>query len=167
MAARSLILSIILALTTYHWKSHEAPVLVVGVFPFRPELQDVEKKPVPRENYVGDEVCGSCHRDKLELFLKTSHHLTSRQASADAIAGSFGSGANTLKTSNPGLFFRMEAKDGRFYQTAVWGIPPSTTKDTHPIDLVIGSGRKGQSYLYWKGDRLFQLPVSYWVELGQ
>ena len=33
--------------------------------------------------------------------------------------------------------------------------------------LVIGSGRKGQTYLYWKGDELFELPVSYWVELGR
>ena len=60
----------------------------------------------------------------------------------------------------------MEAKEGRFFQSAIWGLPPSTTATTEPIDLVIGSGRKGQTYLYWKGDRLFQLPVSYWVELG-
>jgi hypothetical protein len=33
------------------------------------------------------------------------------------------------------------------------------------MDIVIGSGRKGQTYLYWKADRLFQLPVSYWVDL--
>jgi hypothetical protein len=61
----------------------------------------------------------------------------------------------------------MDAKDGRFYETALWGIPPDTTPQTEPIDMVIGSGRKGQSYLYWKGDRLLQLPVSYWVELGR
>jgi hypothetical protein len=32
---------------------------------------------------------------------------------------------------------------------------------------VIGSGRKGQTYLYWgDNDQLFQLPVSYWTALG-
>ncbi|MGA7707494.1 MAG: multiheme c-type cytochrome, partial [Acidobacteriaceae bacterium] len=35
-----------------------------------------------------------------------------------------------------------------------------------PIDVVIGSGEKGQTYLYWKGDRLFELPVPYWATLG-
>ena len=32
---------------------------------------------------------------------------------------------------------------------------------TERLDLVIGSGGKGQTYLYWKGDELFQLPVGY------
>jgi hypothetical protein len=126
----------------------------------------MKKKPVPRDRYAGDEICGSCHADKFESCSRTSHHLTSRQASADSITGPFNPGANILKTSNPALFFRMEAKDGRFYETAVWGIPPSTTEQTEPIDLVIGSGRKGQTYLYWKDERLFQLPVSYWSDLG-
>src|SRR5215831_2545166 len=161
MAARSLILSIVLALTSSHWKSLEAPPFVVRVFSSRPALQDMEKKPVTRESYVGDEICGSCHKDKLESFLNTSHHLTSRQASADVIAGSFVSGANILRTSNPGLFFRMEAKDGRFYQTAVWGTPPNEKTRTHSLDLVIGSGGQGQSYLYWDDDQLFGLPVGY------
>lgn len=31
-----------------------------------------------------------------------------------------------------------------------------------PFDITIGSGTKGQSYLYWKGSNLYQLPVSYW-----
>src|SRR2546422_8885079 len=33
--------------------------------------------------------------------------------------------------------------------------------------FVIGSGGKGQTYLFWKADQLFQLPISYWRELGQ
>ena len=30
--------------------------------------------------------------------------------------------------------------------------------------MVTGSARKGQTYLFWKGDQLFQLPVTYWTE---
>jgi len=131
------------------------------------DSQPRENRPVSRDSYVGDETCGSCHPGKAQSFSRTAHHLTSRQASAASIAGPFTSGANILKTSNPGLRFRMEAKSRRFYETAIFGIPPDTTSQTEPIDLVIGSGRKGQSYLYWKGDRLFQLPVSYWIDVGQ
>jgi hypothetical protein len=125
------------------------------------------KKPIPRSLYVGDEVCGSCHGSNFETFSRTAHHLTSRLASVHSVVGSFTAGANTLSTSNPGLHFQMEAKNGRLYETALWGIPPDTTPETKPIDVVIGSGRKGQTYFYWKGDRLFQLPVSYWVDLGR
>jgi hypothetical protein len=33
------------------------------------------------------------------------------------------------------------------------------------MDIVIGSGRKGQTYLYWNDEMLFQLPVSYFTPL--
>ena len=37
--------------------------------------------------------------------------------------------------------------------------PPSETiSHRERFDLVIGSGRKGQTYLYWKGSDLFELP---------
>ncbi len=32
------------------------------------------------------------------------------------------------------------------------------------MEVVIGSGVRGQSYLYWRGDRLYELPVSYWSD---
>jgi hypothetical protein len=60
----------------------------------------------------------------------------------------------------------MGKKESGFFQTATQGISPYTTERTERIDFVVGSGGKGQTYLYWKGDQLFQLPVSYWAELG-
>jgi hypothetical protein len=61
----------------------------------------------------------------------------------------------------------MEARPDGFFQTGVLGTPPDTISVSERFDLVIGSGRKGQTYLYWdKDDRLFQLPVSYWTEVA-
>jgi Cytochrome c554 and c-prime len=117
--------------------------------------------------YVGDDVCGSCHQDKLQTFQQTAHHRTSRLPNAQSIAGRFTPPENTMKTIDPGLAFRMEATHDSFYQTAVSGEPPNTKERSEAFGLVIGSGRKGQTYLYWKGDELFELPVSYWVELGR
>lgn len=134
---------------------------------FQATSSTAEKKQVARGSYVGDETCRSCHGDKAETFWQTAHHRTSQPAGKESIAGQFTPDANILKTSNPGLFFRMDAKADGFYQTAVLGIAPVTTSRSERFDVVIGSGRKGQTYLYWKGDQLLQLPVSYWVELGQ
>lgn len=117
------------------------------------------------EDYAGDAQCLSCHL-AMETHLETAHHRTSRPASSDAIAGSFDVGDNVLATSNPYVRFRMDSTDTGFYQTAVMGQPPRVTQRSERFDVVIGSGRKGQSYLYWQGDQLFQLPVSYWTELG-
>jgi cytochrome c553 len=123
-------------------------------------------KPSPGENYVGDDKCRSCHQDKVESFHQTAHYLTSRLPDRNSIRGSFSPDANVLKTSNPDLFFRMEAKDGGFFQTAIQGEPPYTTSRSERFCLVVGSGGKGQTFLFWKGALLFQLPVSYWNEVG-
>lgn len=60
----------------------------------------------------------------------------------------------------------MEASPDGFFQTGILGTPPDAISVSQRFDLVIGSGRKGQTYLYWKDDLLFQLPVSYWTEFG-
>jgi hypothetical protein len=87
-----------------------------------------------------------------------------------SILGKFTPGDNILKTANPNLFFRMDEQrtDGtdNFLQTAVAGTPPHTNSRSERIAFVIGSGDKGQTYLYWSDDQLFQLPVSYWTKLG-
>ena len=119
-----------------------------------------------REGYIGDKACESCHEEKVRSFHSTAHFLTSRMPNQGSILGKFTPDGNVLKTSNPDLFFRMDAKGSDFFQTAVEGIPPYTTSRTEKFGLVIGSGNKGQTYLYWKGDELLQLPVSYWTEVG-
>ena len=116
--------------------------------------------------YVGDEKCLSCH-EKQRPFINTAHHLTSREASATSIAGSFAPGKNILKTPAAELSYRMDARPEGFFQVGILGTPPDAISVAQRFDLVIGSGRKGQTYLYWgKDDRLFQLPVSYWTEVG-
>jgi Cytochrome c554 and c-prime len=117
--------------------------------------------------YVGDDVCGSCHQGNFKTFQLTAHHRTSQLPGADSIAGKFTPPENVMTTMDPALSFRMDAKNGIFYQTAIIGEPPHTKEHSEAFGVVVGSGGKGQTYLYWKGDQLFQLPVSYWTELGQ
>lgn len=116
--------------------------------------------------FIGDDKCLSCH-ENYRKYLDTAHHLTSREASAASIAGSFAAGKNILRTSQSELHYRMDARPDGFFQTGVLGTPPDAISITGRFDLVVGSGRKGQTYLYWgKDDQLFQLPVSYWTEVG-
>jgi hypothetical protein len=125
----------------------------------------------PHEKFVGDAACLSCHRDQGTPYARTAHHLTSQPANKDSILGSFHEGSNVLMiadpanaTDNPGLYFKMEAKPNGFYQTAVAGWPGQFKTRTERMDVAIGSGVRGQSYLYWHGDQLYELPVSYWSD---
>ena len=120
-----------------------------------------------RDHYAGNEACRACHAAEVSSYEITAHHLTSQLADAHSIAGSFTTGGNIFRTSNPSLYFKMTADQGGFHQTAVDEISPGKTVDlSQPIDIVVGS-RKAQTYLYWKGDDLFELPVSYWISSAQ
>jgi hypothetical protein len=118
-----------------------------------------------RDGFVGDLACQPCHQEKFATYLATAHHRTSRLADAASIGGSFAKGKRGMTTFNPELTFRMDARDGHFYETAIRQNNGHTTDHTEQIDLVIGSATKGQTYLYWKQNGLFELPVSYWTQL--
>jgi cytochrome c554/c'-like protein len=120
--------------------------------------------PVRPANAAGDSACISCH-DQKSGFEQTAHHLSLRLPARANILGSFRTGENVLRTSNPRLHFHMDSTATGFYETAVVGRPPDTTARSERIAYVAGS-RKGQSFLYWRGDRLYQLPVSYWTAFG-
>jgi hypothetical protein len=109
---------------------------------------------------VGDRACKQCHPAEFEAFSQTRHHLTSQLPERHTIAGKFTAGQNTLTTFNPEVSFRMDERNGNFYETAILAKPGHKGTRTEQIGIVIGSGRKGQTYLYWKDDRLYELPVS-------
>jgi cytochrome c554/c'-like protein len=121
-------------------------------------------EPVRPASAAGDAVCLSCHQQQA-AFEQTAHRLTSRLPTRANLMGSFHPGANVLRTANPQLHFRMDSTADGYYQTAVMGRGRDTTTRSERIAYVTGS-RKGQSFLYWHDDRLYQLPVSYWAALG-
>ena len=120
--------------------------------------------PVRPATAMGDSTCLSCHTDKAS-YEGTAHRLTSRHPSRAALAGHFTGSSSVLRTPNPALHFRMSADSTGFYQTAVEGTGKDTTTRTERVGYVAGSNRKGQSYLYWRGDSLYQMPISYWKTL--
>jgi len=124
---------------------------------------------VNRAEYVGDAACLPCHKEQSLSYRHTSHHLTSQPADKDSILATFAEGSNILMISDPEkasleprLYFQMEAKDGGFYQTAVAERGSQRLTRSERIDVVIGSGVRGQTYLYWSSGQLYELPVSYW-----
>ena len=126
---------------------------------------------IARTGYAGDPACLGCHKEQALSYLHTAHHLTSQLAGKESVLGSFTPGSNLLMivdpartTTQPGLYFRMEAKDGSYYETAVTGWAKDLIAQSERIDIVTGSGVRGVTYLYWDGDRLYELPVSYWTD---
>jgi hypothetical protein len=115
--------------------------------------------------HAEDRVCSTCHQDKFSSYQLTAHFRTSRMPTIASIAGSFVPGQNTMATFNPQLSFLMEERNGFFYQTELLQKPNQPIQRSVQIGIVVGSATKGQTYLYWQGDSLFELPVSYWTAL--
>lgn len=106
---------------------------------------------------AGTPSCAACHQAIQESYRQTAHALTSSRASSDTIRGSFVAGHNLLRTASEEVYFRMERRDETFYVVAY----DHGAVRRERFSLVLGSGRRGQSYLFDKGASLFQLPVSW------
>ena len=124
-----------------------------------------------RAGYVGDSSCLQCHKSEGTSYLQTGHHLTSQLPTAQSVHGLFQAGSNILTivdsanaSGEPGLMFKMEQRENRFFESAITGFPPTFQLRTEAIDIVTGSGKRGQTYLNWQGDRLLELPVSFWTD---
>ena len=126
--------------------------------------------PADRTDYVGDETCIACHETEGRSYEHTPHHLTSQLPSSQSVLGEFRKGSDSLTivdpagTSEPGLGFVMESGKNGFFVSASSGWSPRVYRRRERIDLVTGSGVRGQTYLFWDGNRLFELPVSYWTD---
>jgi hypothetical protein len=107
--------------------------------------------------------CRTCHQAITDSFIRTAHYFDSRPADKSSIKGNFEHGRNTYRY-NQFMEVVMIQEQDRFRQSArVNGMETVTA----PFDMVIGSGRNGQTYFTWSGNQLYQLPISYYAPARQ
>ena len=142
---------------------HARSTVVISILAFLSSFSFLAAADGPEEtaSFVGPQSCQPCHQEIYDTYVQTAHFKTSQTANEHSIKGSFAYGQNILRTGNPNVYFRMEERKDGFYQTAYRSAESSAGSRKERFDLVLGSGRKGQSYVYWKHGLLFQLPVSY------
>lgn len=144
-----------------------AVLIIAGVFIFSTCMQHNEESSIVTTSsgaaFAGSASCAGCHREITETHFTTAHFTTSQLATRNAIKGSFETGKNVFPYDNTHSV-AMEQRDSSFYQVAYIN---GEEKRASPIDIVVGSGIMGQSYLSWKNDQLFQLPVTYFGAADQ
>ncbi|HTI07577.1 MAG TPA: cytochrome c3 family protein [Puia sp.] len=114
------------------------------------------------EAFAGSASCASCHKDIYDTHIKTAHYRDSKPAAKEFIRGSFDSGHNHFVYTNEREVI-LQQQGSHFFQTALLN---GQEYRRESFDIVIGSGRKGQTYLYWDSARLCQLPISYYTALN-
>ncbi|RMF45120.1 MAG: hypothetical protein D6753_00960 [Planctomycetota bacterium] len=123
--------------------------------------------PPDQGGYLGPTVCAECHQDYFEGYQHTSHFHTSAIASRATVKGSFAPGENELTTACPNLKFHMLDVNGKLIQRVLLTSGRDTYAEDFPFGLATGSGKVGQTYLYWNEDHLYQMHVSYVESLGR
>jgi hypothetical protein len=111
--------------------------------------------------FAGSESCVECHQTIAESHFQTPHFLTSQAAVPETVRGSFDSIENVL-VLNERIKIVMERNSSGLFQR---GLVDGREVEKKPMEITIGSGRQGQTYLYWHENALFQLPVSYYAPL--
>lgn len=110
----------------------------------------------PNDNYVGSKTCVTCHKEIYDNYVRTAHYKTSAGIDTENFEKIY---QNTDSVFfNDALFVTVQKREGAIYQTAFSG---GRMAATHSLDMVIGSGRKGQTFLFWNDSSLYQLPLSY------
>ena len=111
------------------------------------------------KHFAGSQSCMECHADIFASHSRTSHYSSSAPADTASIKGSFKVG-NNFYYLNDSTKIELVIEESSIYEL-VLNEASNTEMAKLKIDVVIGSGTKGQSYLTWKGNELYQVQASY------
>ncbi len=108
--------------------------------------------------FAGSQKCIKCHASIYNSYLHTAHYLSSLPATEKNVHGNFKNGLNVF-VLNDSQKIVMQKLDSGLFQTYYLN---GKIKERYKFDIVFG-GIKGESYLYWKNNELYQLPISYYT----
>ena len=116
--------------------------------------------------YVGDEVCGSCHSDKYKSFKKTAMGRSASIPSQDDLQSLVK--PVTFSSSTLDRTFSVYARNGKMYheESQRDANGQLVFSDAHEIAYVVGAGEVGKSYLVAKGDAFFVSPISFYTRIN-
>ncbi|HZY39120.1 MAG TPA: multiheme c-type cytochrome [Mucilaginibacter sp.] len=135
-------------------------LLVPSVFIFSQCLKQSKPADPRGEKYAGSAACLRCHSDIAQNYLHSAHFLTSRNATAATVSGSFKPDSNTVVYYDHQKVV-MERQHDSLFQ-ALYTNGKLTTRKR--FDIIFGANR-GETYLTWDGPEVKQLPVSYYLSL--
>jgi hypothetical protein len=92
--------------------------------------------------------------------MQTAHEKSSRPGLKKYIKGSFEEGKNVYGFNLTDGVVMVENDSGLFQSNFI----NKKLEKPYKFGIVIGSGTRGQTYLYWADNRLFQMAISYFTQ---
>jgi predicted CXXCH cytochrome family protein len=122
----------------------------------------LEAPTAPPQGFVGSAVCAECHEDVATEYSKNamarSLKAVKTSAGEDNVVADF-------STVN-GVSYSVEESDGRVWhhERRVGADGEELYDQRIAMDISVGSGTRGHSYLFSAGGRLYQSPVTWYTE---
>lgn len=117
-------------------------------------------------DYLGSAACGQCHRERTESYAQTTHARSLAAATAAGLAD-VPPGASKVHTRRPDLWYEVRREEDELRQTSIEMVDGQPVRRSERAELVMGSGKLGVAFFYWRDDALFQMPLVYLPLLGQ
>ena len=116
--------------------------------------------------YVGDQVCGSCHSVEYKSFKQTAMGRSASVPSQDDLQ----SLVKPVTFSSDALnrTYSVYARNGKMYheQSQHDANGQLVFSETHEVAYVVGAGEVGKSYLVGNGDAFFVSPISFYTRIN-
>jgi hypothetical protein len=117
-----------------------------------------KSKPDPRGTaFAPEQSCRQCHQAIYDSAITTAHFNASAIATAKNVLGNFNAPHNSFIYDSITRIM-MQQRDSGLYQVLYKNNKES---EARRFDIVFGM-RHAQTSLYWKADRTYELPVSYY-----
>ncbi|TDH26955.1 hypothetical protein EXU57_09120 [Segetibacter sp. 3557_3] len=110
--------------------------------------------------YIGAESCKQCHKSVYDAYLTTAHFNSTQTTLPGKVLGSFTQPQNTYVVDSI-TNIRMEHRDSGLFQVLYVN---GNQQELHRMDITFGP-KHAQTFLYWQGDRAYELPISYYAEI--
>jgi hypothetical protein len=113
--------------------------------------------------YVGSEVCGTCHADIARTYSQTDMGRSLRRASPAGLPEL--NGTVTVHSDRLNRYFQVSRRQGSLYQSEYESSIDGSEVFRHEqqIHYAIGSGQNGIGFLIWRDGFLFEAPLSYYT----
>lgn len=122
----------------------------------------------PAVQYVGREACRPCHLGIFATYAHTGMGRAFYPMTPEVALEDF-TNNNELHDQASGLHYRMEARDGKFYQKqfVLDSAGKEMAADEHEMVYVIGSNNHNRSYVLVQEGKLFQAPVCWYPQASR
>jgi nitrate/TMAO reductase-like tetraheme cytochrome c subunit len=120
--------------------------------------EDTSRKPDIRgDAYANETTCASCHKNINDSYVHTAHFNTSSPITGNSLQAESLASAHTF-IYNDILKVAVEKRPHGLYQVAYLNNKEARAER---FDIAFGANIKAQTYGYWKGNTINELPLSY------